>query len=248
MFAPLRTAFAFLTILPLRTPRDLSPATLAASALFFPAVGWLLGGVAGGGAWLAGYFELPSLAAAVLLVSLHLWLTRGLHLDGLADLLDGLGGGHTAERRLAIMKDSAVGVFGAAGLMLLLLAKASALAVLLAGLSSAKGLLLIIAPPVAARWAMAALAWRSRYPRPAGTGHPFVGRVTGAHLVGAALWLLPLFLLGFQVGIVLAVSLLPALWLRVKAHRALGGVTGDVLGASCELGEAAGWLAAAALL
>jgi adenosylcobinamide-GDP ribazoletransferase len=246
----LRLALSFLTILPVRPPREVSPAALAKSGLFFPAVGWLLGGLAADGAWLAARLHLSPLPAAVLLVALLAWLTRGLHLDGLADLLDGLGGGATPEKRLAIMKDSSIGVFGAAGLVLLLLAKASGLAVLLqkAPAGPSPALFLLAAPPIAARWGILLLAWRSPYPRPAGTGHPFVGRISTGLLAAAFLWLLPLFLFGTPALLVVLASLLPAFWLRLKARRALGGITGDVLGAACELGEAAGWLAAAFLL
>jgi adenosylcobinamide-GDP ribazoletransferase len=170
-------------------------------------------------------------------------LTRGLHLDGLADLLDGLGGGQTPERRLAIMKDSAIGAFGVIGLVVLLVLKVACLASLFAN-GEETFFFVLFAAPVAARWAMATLACGVQYPRASGTGHAFVGKVGLGELALGGLFMAPLCWGGVTGVVVITASLLPALWLRFKATKALGGVTGDVLGAACELGEVFGWLAA----
>ena len=238
---------AFLTILPARLPAELPPDGLRRSAAFFPLAGWLIGGFLVGGTWICTWVGFPPLVSAVLLVILSAWLTRGLHLDGLADLLDGLGGGQTPERRLAIMKDSAIGAFGVIGMIVLLVLKIACLASLLA--TGGNGVyFVLIAAPVAARWSMATLACGVQYPRATGTGHAFVGKVGLRELVLGGLLLAPLIWWNWSAGlIVLCATALPAFWLRYKATRALGGVTGDVLGASCELGEACGWLAAVAV-
>lgn len=193
------------------------------------------------------------LLAAVLAVLVSAWLTRGLHLDGLADLCDGLGGSHKPSRRLEIMKDSASGAFGVIGLVLLLLVKVAALAAILENalyparcgylslsLSALTGLIVV---PTAARWAMAALAFGSSYPREIGTGHAFVGQVRAGYLLIGLLFLFPFLSLAVRPALVgILCAQLPAVWLRFQCNRALGGITGDVLGAACELGEAAGWL------
>lgn len=247
MLLTAKIAIAFLTILPVRLPAELPADGLKRSAGFFPLAGWLIGGVLAGCAWVFVWAALPPLVSAVLLVACGAWLTRGLHLDGLADLLDGLGGGQTPERRLAIMKDSATGAFGVIGLVLLLVLKAACLAALVA----TEGELLffaLFAAPVAARWAMTTLACDTQYPREIGTGHAFVGKVGLGELVLGGFLLTPLIWWDWSAGlIILGAAMLPALWLRFKASKALGGVTGDVLGASCELGEACGWLAAVVL-
>lgn len=244
MLLAARIAIAFLTILPVRLPAELPADGFKRSAAFFPLAGWLIGGFLAGCAWLVVWIGLPPLMSAVLLVGLGAWLTRGLHLDGLADLLDGLGGGQTPERRLAIMKDSATGAFGVIGLVLLLVLKVACLAALVAN----GGDLLffaLFAAPVAARWAMATLACGVQYPRASGTGHAFVGKVGLGGLALGGLLLTPLIWWNWSAGlIILGAAMLPAVWLRFKARKALGGVTGDVLGASCELGEVCGWLAA----
>lgn len=246
MLLEARIAIAFLTILPLRLPDRLDPERLGRSAAFFPLAGWVIGGLQLGSGWTVQAFVLPPLVGALLLVILAAWLTRGLHLDGLADLLDGLGGGHEPARRLAIMKDSAIGAFGVVGLVLLLGLKVACLAELLTWANPLHRGAALLAAPVASRWAMAALACGAEYPRQAGTGHAFVGRVGVRELLLGGLLVLPLLWGGVAAVAAVVAALLPAIWLRFKANRALGGITGDVLGASCELGEAMGWLAAVA--
>ncbi len=247
MLLAAKTAIAFLTILPVRLPAELPPDGLKRSAGFFPLAGWLIGGVLAGCAWFFVRAGFPPLVSAALLVILSAWLTRGLHLDGLADLLDGLGGGHTPERRLAIMKDSATGAFGVIGLVLLLALKIACLAALVTQ-GGQPLFFALFAAPMCARWAMATLACGTQYPREIGTGHAFVGKVGLGELALGALLLTPLICWNWSAALnILWIALLPAFWLRFKAAKALGGVTGDVLGASCELGEACGWLAAVVL-
>ncbi|MBU4177382.1 MAG: adenosylcobinamide-GDP ribazoletransferase [Proteobacteria bacterium] len=244
MLLATKIAIAFLTILPVRLPAELPADGLKRSAGFFPLAGWLIGGFLAGCAWICVRAGLPPMVSAVLLVTLGAWLTRGLHLDGLADLLDGLGGGQTPERRLAIMKDSATGAFGVIGLVLLLGLKVACLAALVA--TEGEPLFFaLLTVPATARWAMTTLACDTQYPREIGTGHAFVGKVGLRELALGGLLLMPLIWWNWSAGlIILGAAMLPALWLRFKASKALGGVTGDVLGASCELGEACGWLAA----
>ncbi len=246
MFEAPRTALAFLTLLPVGAG-EVSSVRLGRSAVFFPLAGWVIGLCLACGAWLFAVCGIRPLPAAVLLVAFEAVLTRGLHLDGVADLFDGLGGGFSPEKRLAIMKDSATGAFGVVGLVLTLGLKGAALASLLTapnGQGTLFNLVLFLAVvPAAARWAMLTLAWKSRYPRPMGTGHVFVGRITSKQVVLAALFLLPVLLLpGRSMFFFLLGCLLPAMVLRYLAHRLLGGVTGDVLGACCEFAEALGWL------
>jgi adenosylcobinamide-GDP ribazoletransferase len=242
-----KIAIAFLTILPARLPAELPEDGLKRSAGFFPLAGWLIGGFLAGCAWICVQAGLPPMVSGVLLATLGAWLTRGLHLDGLADLLDGLGGGQTPERRLAIMKDSATGAFGVIGLVLLLGLKVTCLAALVA--TEGEPLFFaLFAVPATARWAMTTLACGTQYPREIGTGHAFVGKVGLGELALGGLLLMPLVWWNWPAGlIILGAAVLPAFWLRFRASKALGGVTGDVLGASCELGEACGWLAAVVL-
>ena len=111
-----------------------SPAMLRASAGHFPAVGWLVGGVAAGVygllATLLPETAFTPLVAAALSTVATVLMTGGFHEDGLADVADGLGGSLDRARALEIMKDSRVGAFGAMALCLALLAKVALLALL----------------------------------------------------------------------------------------------------------------------
>ncbi|PLX48350.1 MAG: adenosylcobinamide-GDP ribazoletransferase [Desulfobulbaceae bacterium] len=245
MLTPLRTALAFLTIMPVAAA-TVSDDDMARSMTFFPAAGLLVGALLAALAWGGLCLGIPRLGLAVLLVAASAWLSRALHLDGVADLCDGLGGAFEVERRLQIMKDSHIGAFGVVGLVLLLLLKVAGLHALLAGGTAGLGLLAMV--PATARLVMLVTAYRACYPRQAGTGHFVVGKISGGRLLAGGLFLLPLAWYGWSGLLLVSACLLPGLWLRLKAQTALGGVTGDVLGAVIEWSEAAGWLVAALLL
>jgi adenosylcobinamide-GDP ribazoletransferase len=126
----LRLALGTLTVLRVRPPHQVTRRTAAGAMVLAPLVGLLLGGV---GAVLVRLLEGRStpLLAAALVVALLALLTRGLHLDGLADTADGLGPLRDRERALAVMRQGDVGPFGVAAVVLVLLLQASAGAVLL---------------------------------------------------------------------------------------------------------------------
>ena len=252
MLQSILVAISFLTLFPVKTG-EVSPSTLTGSGAYFPLAGWIIGLIMAGGGWLLFSAGLSPMACAVLLVACEAWLTRGLHLDGVADIFDGMGGSFDTKKRLAIMKDSATGAFGVVGLVLTLLLKTAGLTVLIGNFQTDTvvfSLFFLAFVPAASRWAMTSLAWKSRYPRESGTGHVFVGQVQAQHLFIGFITLLPVLLPASRVsaGFIVVLSafvlcLLPSLLLRYKAHKLFGGVTGDVLGASCEFGEALGWLA-----
>ena len=144
-------AFRFLTRLPGKG--DLRDADLGRSCAWFPVPGAVMGGLVLVGARLAGTHVPPALGA-VLVVAALAWMTGGLHLDGVADVFDGLGGGHgDRERILRIMRDSRIGALGATALALVLAAKAAAIAELLG-----RGALWpLLVAPVVARFAVVPL-------------------------------------------------------------------------------------------
>ena len=164
MNSTLPLALTFLTKLPWpwRGPAD--ETALARSMFWFPWVGALLGLIFWG-AWAGLQKILPAPAAAALLLALTVWVTGGLHLDGLADTADGLGGGRTPEEALRIMKDSRVGAFGVISLILALVLKFS-LFLSLATQTRGAGVLLLF--PVISRWSMVLLAYLSPYARAEG--------------------------------------------------------------------------------
>jgi adenosylcobinamide-GDP ribazoletransferase len=230
---PLVAAFAFLTRIPVWAG-PLRDADLGRSVSFFPLVGLVLGLVLTGlGALLAGALE-PALAAT-LLVALLAGLTGGLHLDGLADVFDALGGGRGDRKRmLDIMRDSRIGAHGAAALALLLLAKVFAVAQLL----ERRDLPALLAFPAVGRWAVTPSIVFFPYARAEGLGRAFSGEAgprqvaaSSAIVLGVLVALGPRLLVPAAGALVVATLL--ALWLRQR----LGGLTGDVYGAAIEVAE-----------
>jgi adenosylcobinamide-GDP ribazoletransferase len=206
-----------------------------------PAVGLLLGGLGGAVFLLAGTAGTGALTGAVLALATLALLTRGLHLDGLADLADGLGSGKPGDAALEIMRKSDIGPMGVVTVLFAVLLQLSALAQVGA---TWRGAVALTAAVVTGRLALT-WACRSGVPaaRPEGLGalvagsvRPVVPTVTTIVLVAAAACAT---LAGARYGLTLAggmVAGLAAAWaLRRHAVRRLGGITGDVLGALAEV-------------
>ena len=236
-----RFAVGTLTVLPVgRHGTDRRVAGRA--MLLAPLVGALVG-VAAGAVVVGGRaIGLSPLLAAVGGVGCTALLTRGLHLDGLADLADGLGSRRPAEAALAVMRRSDIGPFGVVTVTLVLLLQVAALAELAAGELAVSG---VVVAAVAGRCAMAT-ACRTEVPaaRPDGLGAhvaqtvgrgalpPLVVVCAGAaaaatHLDGGTWW---------RGALAVAAALTVAYAVERHAVRRLGGVTGDVLGALVETG------------
>jgi len=112
----LLAALTFFTRLPFWRIREIPAEHFKRVVPLWPVAGWLTGSVTAGVLWLCGQF-LPLTLAWILALSTRLLLTGCLHEDGLADFIDGFGGGGTRERVLAIMKDSHIGTYGVIGLI-----------------------------------------------------------------------------------------------------------------------------------
>jgi adenosylcobinamide-GDP ribazoletransferase len=230
-------ALTFLTKIPWPRPIQAEPQDLARAMFWFPWVGAVLGLVYLG-AWTGFNGLLPAPASAALLLCLTVLITGGLHLDGLADTVDGLGGGQNPEERLHIMKDSRVGAFGVMSLILVLLAKFALF--MAAGQKGVRADFLLF--PIVSRWGMVYLAYLSRYARPeGGLGEAMTNQITRRTTIGATLSTLVLVLLIFHLrGLVVLVGAEVVVWLLVRFfNRELGGITGDVLGAVNEIIEVA---------
>lgn len=228
-------ALTFLTKLPWPWPGPADEEALARSLFWFPWVGALLG-LAFWGAWLGLTKILPGPAAAGVLLALVVLITGGLHLDGLADTADGLGGGRTPADALTIMKDSRVGAFGVISLIVVLLLKFS-LFLSLAGTGGTRPLLLF---PVISRWGMVLLAYLSPYARPeGGLGQAMTLGVSRKLAISASLSAGVLALLFYGIkGLVLFGVAGLLVWLgSLYFRKRLGGITGDVLGATNEILE-----------
>jgi adenosylcobinamide-GDP ribazoletransferase len=232
--------FTVLPVGPVRTDRR----TAGLAMLLAPLVGAGLGAICGGAAWLALRLQTSALVAAAIAVGLLALLTRGMHLDGLADTADGLGTGRDPARALAAMKDPHVGVFGVVTLGLTLLVQSAALADQM-GQGRSGRVVLMLALAVAIGRGNLPWACRAgvRAARPDGLGATVAGSVD------------PLVALGTLIAVVAAVTAGGGSgfgWFRAAAAALLawaavegllrrclarfGGITGDVLGAVVEVG------------
>ncbi|MGY6548226.1 MAG: adenosylcobinamide-GDP ribazoletransferase [Roseinatronobacter sp.] len=214
--------------------------SLAAAAWAYPLIGLVTGATlwAGLAAGLAlGFSPAISALAAVAAVAL---LTGGLHLDGLADLADGLGGGRDGPHALEIMRDSRIGSYGALALMLNLGLMTTALAQLGTDLRLADAMIL----GLGARLAMLGVLVALPAARDDGLGQQTRGAGARSLLPGGGLCAVLLILSGGGAMLLaLAAMGAAAAWIAWAAQRRIGGQTGDVLGASVALSETAGLLA-----
>lgn len=236
MFTEFLVALQFLTIVRVKKTLPFSEVTLGRAGAFFPLIGLLLGGAVWGiDRGLRPLF--PAEISSVLLVAALAILSRGLHLDGLADSADGLVGSQDRQRSLEIMKDSAIGTFGALAVIAVLLLKVRSLDVLQGGYRS----MALLFGPMLGRWACVVMAYTSRPARPEGLGAMFVRGTQFREFGLASVFTLAVVfslmeILGVAVFVPLACLMIG---FTLYCNRRLGGVTGDTLGALGELVEAA---------
>ena len=230
----LRAALGLLTRLPVPLDHARAGARMGASCWAWPLVGALVGALAGLLQAAALTLGLAPGAAAVAALAAGLILTGALHEDGLADCADGFGGGHDRDSRLEIMRDSRIGSFGAAALILALLAKWD----LLRGLGPVEALAaLAVSGALARAWLGAALRWvpPARSDGLAATaGRPRMAAAVAGLLIAAAFALAMDPLRGPAAAAAAAIG---AGLVLVAGLRAVGGRTGDVLGAGVVLAE-----------
>jgi adenosylcobinamide-GDP ribazoletransferase len=238
---PFLVAVQFMTRLPVSRGIQYSPDALAKSAVFFPAVGLLLG--LGGAA--LNLLLSPHVNRDVVVVLILVYLvtvTGGLHEDALGDAADGFGGGWDKDRVLAIMRDSRIGSFGAIAITLGLLARF----VFLANLAPGKFTGFLIAGQVLGRWTALPLAFflPSARGSEAGQGTSMARKISALSLGAGTI---------LMVAIVAAALRSAAVWTLLSAvtiaagsglyyWQRIGGITGDCLGATNQLTEIAIYL------
>ncbi|MES2846950.1 MAG: adenosylcobinamide-GDP ribazoletransferase [Pseudomonadota bacterium] len=241
----IRAAFGLLTRLPVRgVAGDASRG--AASAWAWPIVGAIVGAAVALAGSVGLMLGLPVAWVAAVCLAVSSLMTGALHEDGLADTADGLFGGWTVERRLEIMKDSHVGSYGVLALLLVTLARWSALTALLAA-GGHWGALIAVGAVSRAPMAvlMAALPQARRGGLSAAVGRPSQGVAVAA--VGVAV-LLGLIFGGFAVLGMVVLAGVACAGLGWAAKARIGGQTGDILGASQQLAEVAALGVAAGMI
>lgn len=227
-------AVGFLTRIPVPGQGAFPPAVLGLSVAFFPAVGLLLGAASAGAAALV---PSPHLGWAILLVAIHAFLTGAMHLDGLSDVVDGLGGARgDRERALEIMRDPRVGAFGVVALVLVLAAKIAAVD---AVLRRPEAWAAFLAYPAAGRMAAVPLIAWLPCARASGMARAYHESVRWPAVPAALLFaglpaaLAPVVLV--PTAVALGAGLLAGLYVAWR----LRGLTGDAYGLAIELSELA---------
>ena len=222
-------AVSFLTIFPVPVHKE---SGLEKAMFFFPLVGFLLGVLSIG---LAHFISLDVFVNlhALALVTFPILFTRALHLDGFADFCDGFFCGKGKEEILRIMKDSRIGVFGAAGVFLLIFWKWQLLTSI-----PGRGVALLLAL-TASRWSSVVLAYFLPYAGIGpGLGEAVAKKVTLKELAGATAFLSVLVLFLKGPGVICFLALLPFLaGAGFLFKKKMGGITGDLLGAATEATE-----------
>ncbi len=236
-WAELTAAIGFLTRLPVASLAHGADGLVARSFAVFPLVGAGIGAAGGAVFWGAAAAGLSPLTGAVLAIAFQVWLTRALHEDGLADFADGIGATDPA-RRLAIMRDSRLGVFGGLALVLGVGLRVAAVAEIAAPRDA---LIALVAAGALSRAAMVALVGMLGPAVESGLAAA-VGRPARARLVlagGLALAVTgALIAWPWAVAAAMAAALAATAVGRLAARR-LGGYTGDVLGTAQQVAEIA---------
>ena len=222
-------AVGLLTVVPVRARTEADG--IGPAAPWFPLIGGLVG-VAAGGVRLGLDRALGPTLAAVLAVITLVVLTGGLHEDGLADVADALGVRGGRERRLEVMRDSTIGVFGVLALVLWALALTAAVA----ALPRDQILKTLVIAGALSRWSAVVHAFEVPPARVQGLGAAFAPKWP-ALLVASGLALATLALEPGRVVAALGVAILTTVATSLLASRLLGGRTGDTLGATIVITE-----------
>jgi adenosylcobinamide-GDP ribazoletransferase len=227
-------AMQFLTIIPLPFDTRCQKEDLGRATACFPLVGLTLGGLLVGLYWLMEPWLSRPLTAALLITAMAA-VTGALHLDGLADVCDGLAARGNRERFLAIMKDSHVGAVGAVALVLGLLLKWQALLAVPVGITW-QALLLF---PILGRCAQVQALGGAKHARQDGLGAAIIQGMRSRHLITGLCFAIGACLVLLPVRGMIALTAAFAVTLVIKGYfqNRLGGLTGDIIGCINEIAE-----------
>jgi adenosylcobinamide-GDP ribazoletransferase len=238
----LKIAIEFLTIFRVGNSRkEMQTEDIANSITFFPLVGIFLGGICGLVEFLSRNIVPSNSVRSLFPIIILAVLTRGLHLDGVADCFDALHfAGHDKEKALSVMKGKTIGAFAASALIIVIVGKIFSISALPEGFRI-ESLILI---PSLSRWTSAVV---SRFSAPAsgeGLGYIFTVYSTqkAFFISGVTTFAFSFLLLGVSGIVIFILVSIFSVVLIIFFNRAFGGVTGDVFGAVLEFSEVLGFL------
>ncbi len=235
------TAVMFYTRIPCPSWVDHSEELLNKATIYFPLIGWIVGGFA---ALFYALFAqiLPNEVAVLLSMASSIWLTGAFHEDGFGDACDGFGGGWTKEKILTIMKDSRIGAYGTIGLILILGLKFSSLKNFVAN----DAVWAMLAAHPLSRWLSVCLIFTMDYARENdadGKAKPVAKKLSPNEFLTATIFgITPLSIWAILTekfwlfGVFLPLFLL-AFYLKNYFQKWIGGYTGDCLGATQQAAE-----------
>lgn len=215
---------------------DHSEEYLNKSTKYFPLIGWIVGGFSAL-IFYAAQFVLPVSIAIILSMIASILLTGAFHEDGFADVCDGFGGGWTKEKILEIMKDSRIGVYGTAGLILILLLKFF----LLYSINITILPFVMILAHTLSRFAAVTVIYTHEYSRDDELSKikPLAKKMGTKELIVAAICTIPPFVFsGSLIFLLLIIPVFFSKWYLAKYFtKWIGGYTGDCLGATQQITE-----------
>lgn len=221
-------------------------AILGHALRFSPVAGFAIAGVPAFVVALGRQLVLPPLATATLAVAAAIWTTGALHEDGLADVADGFGGGTERDRKLAIMRDSRIGTFGAAALVCSIVLRVACLAQLIGGEGSSAAVAAIVVAACLSRALMLLPMAVLKPARRDGLARNAGGVTCSGFAVAIGLAFVLAGLASVYGGYTLTrittafgVAALGCIAMTALSRRQIGGVTGDVVGASQQCAEIA---------
>jgi adenosylcobinamide-GDP ribazoletransferase len=237
MIRTFEIAVTFLTVFNIKVSRAPTMREIGNSAWAFPLVGIFIGLLLVG-VWLLFEPHVPSLVLGALLVTTWVAITGAMHLDGWADCCDALIVPVPRERRLFIMKDSRLGTFGAVGLIILLGLKLAALG------SGAVHWTMLIAAPALGRGVVVFCTYKAMSSGEGMASELMAGLSEGTMGTAVTISIACALIAGWTGLLAAVMAYLSGYVLKRFAESRLGGINGDVLGASCELAETAALITA----
>lgn len=234
------------TSLPINKEIEVSDKRLIRSVVFWPVVGMIIGMFDTLICFLASRIFSIHIAAAFAILA-EMWMTRGFHLDGLADTTDGLFSSRDRARMIEIMDDSHIGTFGVLACILDIGFRYVAI------ISCASSLCMLMIGPVAGKMVQGIAMHKVKYPKKKGMGKSYIGRVPAAYMITAlaygCLWTVGCLVISSLMSesnlifMLIRAVLVPVLCcgmtilLRQYIVRKIGGMTGDTMGAVSEIIE-----------
>ncbi len=222
------------TKVPIRKEIPFDRRKFSRGVVFFPLIGLVIGIMVSLPTYAAERYFGREVSAVIMILSAAA-VTGGLHLDGLADTMDGILSARSRDKMLLIMKDSRIGTHGVLALIFTIFVKYQ----FLIKVESSLFILMVIVLPVAGRTAISVMLLGSRYAREDGLGNLFIGRTEDIESVASSILglLITFAFLGLNGIAALGITLVLTALFRLRLDKILGGLTGDTLGALNEMAE-----------